>query len=936
MTATHRSEKSPPKSSSIASRDDDGLLFTTDRSNMDYVTLSGVCKRTGAEEPELPVFLLQQLTDNALDSIESCASPATSVPGSHGVSATTDDNVVCREYNEPQIYVDIKFDDEKRYLAIIVKNSNFGSEETGFTEQRIHSIFGNLDVFHSSKRNQFRVSRGIQGDALKVVLCTPFALAAKYQSYFNKPWNEPLILRNGFGKEFEIRAVVDKIARRTHAHIQTREIPSNKDGSTEVEVHIPYDPKLSKIVNPDVLLSVIFEYALLNPGFHFGVVNADAGSSSILNESLAATQRMSTHSSSKRISVYSHDLDSFENLIYIIADDNLILYDFLRNNFREGSNLKKDDDLLITIGQLKREGPSKIHDIYRRLCNAMPPPGLYAKSKRDLVPFDIKDREEALAARIKQLGYNIINIKYKAAFGYYNSSSEDNKNVNVNVTAKGSLLTTHTEFPFLVEVTIAHTSSSFNLLYCEGINGSPRHYYSFLQGDELTWTSKSGKQNVAHHVMDLLEKYGYSRHTEKCKKPGSIVIVNLWSPKIEYTDYGKSQINLKPFSKAIAETLYKMCSGGSGGKGLTDDNNGSDKQRAIEIFTDFLKKRQIQVLNNPELKNTDRWNTSTPVYRIRPILEKNGLGHLSRKYLQGLVRTICNRLSVKREDLGIYEATRAQLYFRGGIYDVSLEQLGEIEKKGADILIIEKEGVVELLIPHADKYGFALCYTKGFLTDNAKKFCELASSGGGNVAILTDLDMSGLLIAGKVPGIHRIGMTLDTLQALGIPTSEVAEDLSEGVNNHTDAVKKLYLDGIIAEKDWNFLNGGKYGKRIEIDNVLAYVGAERFWQDLVVKEFGEHFPSRDYSRSIDVPEHITPPELQYTIDFVHGQTKDLIKAEREKCMLNLKNYEGFMPDAAREENAMQHRMQEKLKESKRLSSYLEELEALRKKYDSNP
>jgi hypothetical protein len=224
-----------------------------------------------------------------------------------------------------------------------------------------------LDVFHSSKRNQFRVSRGIQGDALKAVLCTPYAMAAKYQSYFNKPWNEPLIIRNGFGKEFDIRAVVDKIARRTHADIQTREIPSNNNGLTEVEVHIPYDPQLSKIVNPDVLLSVIFEYTLLNPhiGFHFGVVNADAGSSPISNENLAATQRLSTHSSSKRISVYSHDLNSFENLIYITADDNLILYGFLRNNFREGSNLKKDDDLLITIGQLKREGSSKIHDIYR-------------------------------------------------------------------------------------------------------------------------------------------------------------------------------------------------------------------------------------------------------------------------------------------------------------------------------------------------------------------------------------------------------------------------------------------------------------------------------------------------------------------------------------------------------------------------------------------
>jgi hypothetical protein len=127
LTATHRSEKSPPDSSSIARRDDD-LLFTTDRSSMDYVTLSGVCKHTSAEEPELPVFLLQQLTDNALDSIESCASPATSVPGSYGATATTSDNIDCREYNEPQIYVDIKFGDTKRYLAIIVKNLNFGRD----------------------------------------------------------------------------------------------------------------------------------------------------------------------------------------------------------------------------------------------------------------------------------------------------------------------------------------------------------------------------------------------------------------------------------------------------------------------------------------------------------------------------------------------------------------------------------------------------------------------------------------------------------------------------------------------------------------------------------------------------------------------------------------------------------------------------------------
>ncbi|MGB8937546.1 MAG: hypothetical protein WCC17_20845 [Candidatus Nitrosopolaris sp.] len=140
-------------------------------------------------------------------------------------------------------------------------------------------------------------------------------------------------------------------------------------------------------------------------GFHFSVVNAD-DSPSISNTNLAATHRLLTHAH-KKSSIYSYDLHSFENLIYSITDDNLKVYDVLLNNFREGSNLRKDNDLLISIGQLKKEGTSKIHDIYERLHNAMPPPSLSVKSKKDLVPFDTKDREKALAARLKQLGYNV-------------------------------------------------------------------------------------------------------------------------------------------------------------------------------------------------------------------------------------------------------------------------------------------------------------------------------------------------------------------------------------------------------------------------------------------------------------------------------------------------------------------------------------------------
>jgi hypothetical protein len=121
---------------------------------------------------------------------------------------------------------------------------------------------------------------------------------------------------------------------------------------------------------------------------------------------------------------------------------------------------------------------------------------------------------------------------------------------------------------------------------------------------------------------------------------------------------------------------------------------------------------------------------------------------------------------------------------------------------------------------------------------------------------------------------------------------------------------------------------------VEIDNVVAYVGTESFWQEIAIKKYGELFPRRDYRRSIDVPQHITPPELQSTIDLVRGQVKDILKPEYEKTMSKLKKFKGFIPDAALEENGIQCRMQEKLTESKRLSRYLEELETLRIKYSS--
>jgi hypothetical protein len=370
-----------------------------------------------------------------------------------------------------------------------------------------------------------------------------------------------------------------------------------------------------------------------------------------------------------------------------------------------------------------------------------------------------------------------------------------------------------------------------------------------------------------------LKECGYSYRDGKPEKERSIVLVNLWCPKLQYTDYGKSDIDINPFYDDLVDLLFKICSGAN--KRRDDDGN---RLEAKALFAEYLvEERYKKVLNDPSIKNTDSWNTGTPVYRFRPELERLGI-HVERKYLQSLVKIICDempelrlvngqfvktgKIGVKREALGIYEAPRAHIYFRGRIYDVSFKQLERIKTIATFILIIEKEGVVELLTYWADRYGFALCYTKGFLTDNAKEFSELAAKEGARIAILTDDDFSGWAMTREVPNITRIGIRIDTLERLKIPIDEVVEDLPKPkgsekkvnvdyhANNHATTAEQMHDNGLIPEEDWELLTSGKYGRRIEIDNVIAYVGAERFWNEFILQSFLELFETADYNLSL--------------------------------------------------------------------------------------
>jgi hypothetical protein len=285
-------------------------------------------------------------------------------------------------------------------------------------------------------------------------------------------------------------------------------------------------------------------------------------------------------------------------------------------------------------------------------------------------------------------------------------------------------------------------------------------------------------------------------------------------------------------------------------------------------------------------------------------------------------------IGVKREALGIYEATRAYIYFRGSTHPVSLKRLEELKTLAAFIVIIEKEGVVELLMHWADLYGVALCYTKGFLTDNAKELSRLADESGCRIVILTDMDFAGRAMANLVPNIPRIGITLQTLKQLGLELNpDILEELPQPKvknpkkyrvltylhNTHASTAKLMYEQGLICEEDWKIMSGGKYGKRIEIDNVLAAAGAEKFWEAFILASFKELFETVPYPMTLNIPDYVILPNLQLLNDCVEINCKATNKDKLDEINSEYDDYNlkenGFIEDVTAEEGDIKNRIE---------------------------
>lgn len=389
-----------------------------------------------------------------------------------------------------------------------------------------------------------------------------------------------------------------------------------------------------------------------------------------------------------------------------------------------------------------------------------------------------------------------------------------------------------------------------------------------------------------------------SRRRKPC-----VLIVNLRTPYADWVgSAGKTHINLIPYGDVIAKTVsslaYKMPSYHGEGYGYYYESSGArdPDQIAENYLIRFLKDRKQDVEANPDLKITDRVTQSGVWYRIRPIMVENGFRPRkswtkTRRTLTSNIDAFCKELfGLRREDLGIIAAAKGIMFYRGESYSVSIDNIKELARKGIAIMVIEKEGIPDILAPHAAKYGIALVTTGGRFTNYVRDLIEEIKKIGSIVWTLVDFDAVGDDIARSTwTKTLKIGIDraiVPWLQENGYPelTQQDVEEAytpPKGIPIHDEYLKH---------------------HRIELDSIVAEVKGEGLWKYLLYRiQLPQFSPDGfDLNKLITIPDN----DEFYTdnitdaiskLDMLKGKLlkpidehlDDLLEVDKEKIMEEL-------------------------------------------------
>jgi hypothetical protein len=562
-------------------------------------------------------------------------------------------------------------------------------------------------------------------------------------------------------------------------------------------------------------------------------------------------------------SIYYYKRGEFKQYFRTITDQSILVSDALAG-FREIKCLPKRHRVM-TVQQVS-DDPKLIAEVFQALREGIQPESKYK------LPYDKEERQKEIVDNIAE-SYDIDKTKTqcKVVTGYY----KDDK--------------TGQQFPYAVEIAIAPrkdvgVDNAGELTFIGSVNDTPAidGGERYFQSDQYAyrWADRNGNHTV-NSAREVLAACGFdavSRFTSRKRFP-SVAYINVKTNVPEWLGAaGKTHMNQIPYAETIAKNVSTMSHNipSYRGQGFALDptpSSSTNQKTATKYIDEFLKKRRKEVEANPDLRRIDRLTQRGVAYRLRPKMMEDGFE--PRKNWGTTMDTMTNMISgrcrelwphefIDREYLGIYAKARGMFYYRGQTHPIDFDSIGELALEAAINVVIEKEGVPAVLEPYADKYRVALISTQGNFVNYVKDFVAAVINEKSVVVTLLDDDKAGRKMAKSTKAVN-IGVGKEAalwLQKNGYPHLTV------------EKVQEAYSPDISRPHVREY--------RIEIDSILAEVGAEGLWKYIMHKL--EELAPLDIRKSIDMPANdmLYHEKMSKFLSFLNEYTSNVTKDERDK------------------------------------------------------
>ena len=430
--------------------------------------------------------------------------------------------------------IGVAFETGDGFLKLTVRDNG-----VGMLSSDIERIV-DFNKFYSTKFHDRTPTRGALGNATKEIFSVPYALAADMGVSLSR-W--PLRIRSR-SKEHRVRLVVDELKEEINAEIAVADSPVE---GTEISITLP--------VYRDywgwnrAYVDLLRGYAVFNPEADLELSlshSQQEGPIHVRYPSVGERKRVFKG----RPSIHWFGKSEFKQLVWAkiravrSGEEDESLRSFI-GGFRGLSSFDRINDVLGSAGAsddvLNVSDLADREGLVERLFDAM------MRCSMEPKPYVLGEiGEEPMRKRLEQIFKEPEELRHNVAKGIYEDGS--------------------TRIPYAFEIAVAvypeNTGNKRKVIV--GVNNAPCLGHNPFDRCTLQWSQK-GEENTAWGVNGLPEKYGIK------KEEPVVVVIHLVSLRVEYTSYGKSELNTDPFKKPLAQTLYKTCSfyyhhkrGGSG------------------------------------------------------------------------------------------------------------------------------------------------------------------------------------------------------------------------------------------------------------------------------------------------------------------------------------------------------------------------------------